>query len=77
MHSRTLLEIKIHSGMSYNQIAAAAHLPTSVVWRIITGRGNPTLPTAVQLASALGISVDELYAAQCQQQQATELPAAA
>jgi transcriptional regulator with XRE-family HTH domain len=57
-------ELKKRDGRCYRQIAKAAGLNQSVVWRVFNGRTRrPSVQTVAKLAAALGVPAGTLIAA--------------
>jgi transcriptional regulator with XRE-family HTH domain len=64
--------------MTQQQVAKAAEVPRATVANLESGEANPTLSVLVRVATALGVSLDELTApprAQARLYRAAELPA--
>jgi len=55
-----LKEIRKAKGMTQAQLAEAAKIHRILIAKYETGRVDPTLNSAEKLASALGVTVDEL-----------------
>jgi putative transcriptional regulator len=55
-----LRDIRHAQGLTMKQVAEKANLSESVVCLIENGKRNPSLKTAKKLATALGVTVDEL-----------------
>lgn len=58
-----LILLRKNAGMTRPQLAKAAHLDPSQLWRIETGRAVPYDSTIGRLARALGVPVAVLIAA--------------
>lgn len=59
----TLKGLRVHRGLSQQQLAARSGLPRSTVVNIELGLvANPRLDTALALAKGLGVDVRELVA---------------
>lgn len=57
---RRLRELRLERGLSQEQVAEAAHLATSTLSRLESGKRRLALDHLPVLADALGVSVDEL-----------------
>ncbi len=57
---RSMRELRLASGRTQAEVAALAGLAESTVGAVEGGRSNPSLPTMVALAAALGVSIDRL-----------------
>lgn len=55
--AEAILAIRIGQGMTRAQLASAARLDRSQLWRIETGRAVPYVDTLGRLARALGVPV--------------------
>lgn len=59
--AKTLATVRRERGLSLQEVADRAGLSKSHVWDLEKGRSrNPTIGTAVNLARALGVSLDRL-----------------
>ncbi len=56
-------ELRLATGRTQADIARLAGLAESTVGAVEAGRSNPSLPTIVALARALGVSIDQIVAA--------------
>ncbi len=64
-------------GLTQHQVARSAEVPRATVANLESGEANPTLSVLVRVATALGVSLDELTApprAQARLYRADELP---
>jgi transcriptional regulator with XRE-family HTH domain len=64
-------------GLTQHQVARTAEVPRATVANLESGEANPTLSVLVRVATALGVSLDELTApprAQARLYSADELP---
>lgn len=59
---RLIRELRLASGRTQSDVAALAGLAVSTLRAVEAGRSNPSLPTIVALAVALGVSIDQLVA---------------
>ena len=58
---KKLKQLRARADLTQEQLATAAGVDWSIVWRIETGeRDGCTLDTAAKLARALAVSLDEL-----------------
>ena len=53
-----VLEARLNADKTQEEVAKAMHTTTSVVGRLETGKGNPTLSTLRRYAKALGCMLD-------------------
>lgn len=60
---RNIRDLRVASGRTQAEVARLAGLAAGTVGAIEAGRSNPSLPTIVALASALGASIDQIVAA--------------
>jgi transcriptional regulator with XRE-family HTH domain len=60
---RHIRDLRLASGRTQADVARLAGLAESTVGAVEAGRSNPSLPTIVALASALGVSIDQIVAA--------------
>lgn len=60
---RHIRDLRLASGRSQADIAGLAGLAESTVGAVEAGRSNPSLPTIVALAAALGVSIDQIVTA--------------
>ncbi|MEH3120223.1 MAG: helix-turn-helix transcriptional regulator [Methylorubrum populi] len=59
--ARRMKELRVARGLSLQALADNANLTKSHVWELENGRArNPTIGTAVSIATALGVSLDYL-----------------
>lgn len=59
---RHIRDLRLASGRTQVAVAALAGLAESTVGAVEAGRSNPSLPTIVALAAALGVGIDQLVA---------------
>ena len=63
MASITPVDINSIKYGDYSKLSRLVGVSAVHVRRILVGASSPTMPTAIKLAGALGMSVEELYAA--------------
>lgn len=57
-------DLAVRQGMTMHQLAAAARIPVSTLYRVTTGETpDPRVSTVQAIAAALGITVDHMIAA--------------
>lgn len=58
---RRIRNLREKAGISQRKLAESAKVDPSIISRIESGKGNPTLSTMQQLASALGVPFTWLF----------------
>lgn len=59
-----LKQARTSRGMTQRQVAAAAHVSAGLIAQIETGRTRPSVRTLLDIGRALGLSLDNLFAAE-------------
>jgi transcriptional regulator with XRE-family HTH domain len=57
---RNVKELRLSSNMSQTDLAVKAKVRQSLISKMESGKGNPTLDSIVKIARALGVTVIEL-----------------
>ena len=57
---RNVKELRLSSNMSRTDLAVKAKVRQSLISKMESGKGNPTLDSIVKIARALGVTVIEL-----------------
>ena len=57
---RNVKELRLSSNMSQTDLAVKAKVRQSLISKMESGKGNPTLDSVVKIARALGVTVIEL-----------------
>lgn len=60
--------LRVQSGMTLEQLAADSGLTRSYLSKIERGLSNPSIESALKLASALGVSVEKLFGQQTEEE---------
>lgn len=60
LNAAKLEDTRIRAGLSRAELAVAAGLDTTAVWRIETGKTSPRVATLHALAAALKVSIDAI-----------------
>lgn len=65
-------DLRLERGLSQEALARKAGLSLGAVRQVETGRRRPRLRTARAIAHALGVSVDEVFPEELEEERSTE-----